>query len=366
MGFRFRKSIQIVPGVRLNLSRSGVGYSVGGKGMRITKHANGRVSRTLSVPGTGISHQQTLRPAPGRSRATTASPSRPTTPPPPLPPPPPPPTPAFTAPQWEKDLLAVLPSRTPADFIAVARAHGRAMPAVRLIAAALEGLLHFEHGTGHPGAQARARELLGWVVAQNEPLATHPFATRYLADRTWPVEIAFGVTAQLRLRDEVIRLAAAELHQHAGDLDPAIWTVEGAQPTTMSALSLAELYSDADRHQDVIDLTNGLTNLDDSTALLLAFRGRAFAQLGYQDAARESFTQALRMRTRSAAVRHRALLERAQVDLAQNRKAAARKSIEKVLVEDPTYPGLSEALAALPPPRPPRTIERGAGPDTLR
>ncbi|WP_342661335.1 hypothetical protein Rruber_05092 (plasmid) [Rhodococcus ruber] len=354
MGFRFSKSIQLVPGVRLNLSRSGVGYSVGGKGMRITQHANGRISRTVSVPGTGLSHQQTLRTAPRRTRTTTArisaSPPRRTTPPTALAPlPPAPPTPAFTAHRWEKDLFAVLHSRTSADYIAVTRAHGRAMPTVRLIAAALEGLLHFEHGIDHPGAQARARELLGWVVAQNEPLATHPFVTRYLADRTWPVEIAFGVTASLRIQDEVIRLAAAELHQQAGDLDAAIWTVEGALPTTLSALSLTELYSDAGRHQDVVDLTNGMSNLDDATALLLAFRGRAFAHLGYHDAARESFKEALRVRTRSAAVRHRALLERAYVDLAQNRKAAARKGIEKVLAEDPTYPGLAEALTKLPP-----------------
>ncbi|QSE72354.1 DUF4236 domain-containing protein [Rhodococcus sp. PSBB049] len=352
MGFRFSKSIQVVPGVRLNFSRRGVGYSVGGKGMRITKHANGRISRTVSVPGTGLSHQQTLRTAPRRTRTARipASPPRPGIPPTaPVPLASAPPTPAFTAPQWEKDLFAVLHSRTPADYIAVARAHGRAMPTVRLIAAALEGLLHVEHGIGHSGAQGRARELLGWVVAQNEPLATHPFVIRYLADHTWPVEIAFGVTASLRIQDEVLRLAVAELHQQAGDVDAAIWTVEGAPPTTLSALSLAELYSDAGRHQDVVDLTNGVSNLDDATALLLAFRGRAFAHLGYHDAARESFKEALRVRTRSAAVRHRALLERAYVDLAQNRKAAARKGIEKVLAEDPTYPGLTEALAELPP-----------------
>ncbi|SUE32771.1 Uncharacterised protein [Mycolicibacterium gilvum] len=46
-------------------------------------------------------------------------------------------------------------------------------------------------------------------------------------------------------------------------------------------------------------------------------------------------------------MRHRALLERVQVDLVQRRKAAARKGLEKILAEDPTYPGLREALAAL-------------------
>ena len=55
MGLRFRKSINL-GGVRLNLSKSGVGYSVGVKGARITKTANGRTRTTLSVPSTGISY----------------------------------------------------------------------------------------------------------------------------------------------------------------------------------------------------------------------------------------------------------------------------------------------------------------------
>ena len=29
MGFRYRKSIKIMPGVRMNVSRSGIGYSAG-------------------------------------------------------------------------------------------------------------------------------------------------------------------------------------------------------------------------------------------------------------------------------------------------------------------------------------------------
>lgn len=42
MGFRFRKSINMGGGFRLNLSKSGVGYSWGTKGFRITKRANSK------------------------------------------------------------------------------------------------------------------------------------------------------------------------------------------------------------------------------------------------------------------------------------------------------------------------------------
>lgn len=56
MGFRFRKSIPIGKHFRINLSKSGVGYSCGVKGARFTKTANGKNRTTLSVPGTGISY----------------------------------------------------------------------------------------------------------------------------------------------------------------------------------------------------------------------------------------------------------------------------------------------------------------------
>lgn len=56
MGFRFRKSINLGHGVRVNLSKSGIGYSVGAPGIRVTKTAKGRIRTTASVPGTGISY----------------------------------------------------------------------------------------------------------------------------------------------------------------------------------------------------------------------------------------------------------------------------------------------------------------------
>lgn len=56
MGFRYRKSINLGGGFRVNISKSGIGYSWGVKGYRITKTADGRVRQTASIPGTGISY----------------------------------------------------------------------------------------------------------------------------------------------------------------------------------------------------------------------------------------------------------------------------------------------------------------------
>lgn len=345
MGFRYRKSIQLMPGLRMNISHQGIGYSAGVRGARVSVSPSGRVTRTLSLPGTGISHVTTLSPGrsghPARSRPAPA-------PGPPLESPRPP-HPGLFAPSWEKDLyraVADLDLGHVDTLSAVARAHGRSQPDVPVLCATLEGLWYVENN-GDPG---RARELLAWSVAHGGlHLGRHPFVTAYLRGRTWPVEIANGVGAALTLEQDVAALAVAELHQRAGDLAAAIWTVEQVDPpSTAAALSLAELYSDSGRHADVVDLTNGVTNGDDATALLLVLRGRAFSQTGYHDAARECLKEALRSRSRSPQVRHRALLERATLNLAQHRRAAARKDVETVLAEDPHYPGLAEALAALP------------------
>lgn len=54
MGIRYRKSFKLGP-LRINLSKSGVGYSVGNKFYRVTKKANGGMRTTTTLPGTGIS-----------------------------------------------------------------------------------------------------------------------------------------------------------------------------------------------------------------------------------------------------------------------------------------------------------------------
>jgi hypothetical protein len=60
MAIRFRRSVKILPGVRMNFSGSGVGLSVGVPGARVTVGPTG-VYRHLSVPGTGIYSRQRVR-----------------------------------------------------------------------------------------------------------------------------------------------------------------------------------------------------------------------------------------------------------------------------------------------------------------
>ncbi len=60
MGFRFRKSIHLGAGIRINLSKRGVGASIGTKGARYTVGPTGRRA-TFTLPGTGLSYQTKTR-----------------------------------------------------------------------------------------------------------------------------------------------------------------------------------------------------------------------------------------------------------------------------------------------------------------
>ena len=55
MPFRFRKSIKLAPGIKLNLSKSGISTSIGVKGAQITR-GNDKTRVTVGLPGTGLSH----------------------------------------------------------------------------------------------------------------------------------------------------------------------------------------------------------------------------------------------------------------------------------------------------------------------
>ena len=56
MGFYYRKSVGLGP-FRVNVSKSGIGYSVGGPGCRTGISARGRRYSTFSIPGTGVGYR---------------------------------------------------------------------------------------------------------------------------------------------------------------------------------------------------------------------------------------------------------------------------------------------------------------------
>jgi hypothetical protein len=58
VGFRFRRSVRIAKGVRLNFGARGTSVSVGGRGVTVNFSRRG-TRTTVGIPGTGISYSET-------------------------------------------------------------------------------------------------------------------------------------------------------------------------------------------------------------------------------------------------------------------------------------------------------------------
>jgi hypothetical protein len=56
-GLRFQKRLRILPGLRINLSKSGASASVGPRGADVNIGRDG-VSTNAGIPGTGLSYRQ--------------------------------------------------------------------------------------------------------------------------------------------------------------------------------------------------------------------------------------------------------------------------------------------------------------------
>jgi hypothetical protein len=340
VSFRYRKSIRLGGGVRLNLSKTGVGLSCGVPGMRYSVHSSGRRTRTAGLPGTGLywrDDHRTHAAATPRRTATRASVRTSATTPPAASPIAHPHKPGLFAPKRDKKLFEAIEHGDAGAMDDIAREH----PELRLAAETLSGLHQVD---SQPEA---ARQLLSQVFSCGQDPAADPFIASYVGHPfNIKVTVAPGLIAELPLGREAIGLVLAELHHRAGDLNAAITDVESLGPDAYIRVALADLYAAAGRDADVVRMTDGITNTDEAAALLCLLRGMAFHREGHTDAARQSLTEAYRMRSRDPSIRLRALFERGQCWLSDGQRARARHDFERVLADESTFPGLTQALRA--------------------
>jgi tetratricopeptide (TPR) repeat protein len=323
-----RKSIKVAPGIRLNVSKRGVGMSAGAGGLRYSAHSSGRRTVTARSGIPGVYYQQSRgggrRRAQSAPRATGYAPAVPA-----------PVKPGLFAPKGEKALFKAMKAGDVGGVLAA----GERNPAYKLPAFTLAGLVL----AGEDGD--RALKILEEILNAGDA-AESDFFKKYVHDHA-ELKIAEGVMAYVPLGRDAVGLTLAELYQSENRLQKAIAVVEQLEPSTYTAVSLARFYIAAGQHEDAIDVTEGIENVDDATALLLVFRAVAFRERKLYDAAHEVFKQALRSRSRDPVIRHHALYERALNYLAQGKQGMAKKDLERILADDSDYPGVQEQLEEL-------------------
>lgn len=56
MAMRFRRSVKVAPGVKVNLNKKSMGVTVGTKGAHYSVNSSGTKTSSVGIPGTGVSY----------------------------------------------------------------------------------------------------------------------------------------------------------------------------------------------------------------------------------------------------------------------------------------------------------------------
>jgi tetratricopeptide (TPR) repeat protein len=339
LSFRYRKTINLGGGIRLNLSKTGVGISAGVPGARYSVHSSGRSVRTVGLLGTGMYFRKDTYSRLGAKRSsakpTLSAPTVAMYP-----------KAGFLAPKEDKLFVQGITAYMQGQLqqalgllqdVATRDAAGRHVSEEFFLALCLIGL----------GRTADAIAPLETVIASDQSLPD-AIMTKYKVSGTIEVAITPFSTVGLPMSSLGAALLLAEAYQHTGTVEKAIDLLESLGSIAgneVFAVSLSDLYADAKRWDDVIRVTEGFNaNTDDLMAELLVYRAMALEEMGMFDAALQVLKEALRFRKRNRLILRLAHYVRGRAYEGAGKKAQAKKEYERVFAEDAGFGDVRERL----------------------
>lgn len=348
--FRFRRSIRLGPGIKMNLTKTGVGLTLGGRGAHYSIHSSGARRTSLGIPGTGLYYQDRTggsRPS-AQSRRARSVPTfvatRTSTPADVVP------RPGLFAGSAEKRYHDGVLRYLAGDFGGALTAFEASLatnpdtPSAHLFA-----YLCLEK-TERPSVDRIAH--LEAVVQGGEPMPD-PLQAHYLPAGVIALHLQVKVTSTIDASapfDAVgATLMLAEEYQLAGRLSEAIGIVQQLHvisPDDLTIrLSLADLLLVDGDGEGVLDAASTAINDSDVGVGLLQFRAAAMSMLGHGDGAIAALTEALAKN----ANRNPELLKAVRYDRAlalerAGKLSRSRTDLEKLYSIDPGYEDVRSRL----------------------
>jgi tetratricopeptide (TPR) repeat protein len=342
-GLRFRKSINLLPGVRLNISKSGASVSVGPRGAHITSGPRGTFFN-LDLPGSGLSYRKKIEPEGGASPKKATSKNGQNQPE----------TPEqlnlgfwqqLTVPDDEKALVEGFKALSEGD-------EARALENAQTVAhipdgAFVAGFLLFKRGEFE-------RAMNAFQMALQKPDELGKIAAKYGLDLSVSLPITEDISATIEPNLDSVQLALAECQQQLGLIDAALENLRQLYrlypEDVLVRLSLAELLSDTypddpQVQREIVQLAENAHNESAVHAALMYYRARALRKLGLLDGAMDTLTKALK---RKAGYPDDLLLalnyERALIYDLTGEKEKAHAEFEKIYAESPSYEDVAARL----------------------
>jgi tetratricopeptide (TPR) repeat protein len=351
MGFRFRRSMKILPGIRLTVGKSSVGISAGIPGARVSLNSRGRVTTSAGIPGSGLywTESKSIKKKRATSKSLVNAPSDLALDSPVAAPHEPAKSHIFSSKEEKalsnlfQDIYGDQAANPPAKVFEKTRAVAREHPALALAMQAVQVL----HGSTNEALQKESFVLADQLWPQRDALFANPLVQKYFAGITPGVMITPGIFANERYNLKALGLIYAEILQVQGNYAKALEVVEAIDSDQMTAISVADLELALLKFDDAIATTEDIENEDDATAMLLVLRGIAFREKGFFDASLECLKQSVAKRSRSEGILNRGLWERSFTYERMGKMALAKKDLEKIMSREPSYSGLNERLSLL-------------------
>jgi tetratricopeptide (TPR) repeat protein len=338
MGFRFSKSIRLGKFIRLNISRAGVGGSIGIGPLRLGTGPRG-TRLTADLPGAGTSYVKQWgggdtprrKSAKADGEAPQPAPTHEI------------PAPGFFSPGHEKQFVKALNALRRGDeegalghFLEAAAEEPSASISAAFLLSKREGGLD------------RAVALLEGVVRTEKQFPTE-LMMKYPDSARLPVRITPSVEATVPVGALAAALLLAELYQRQGRLDDSIGLLEELEELAgdpVLTLSLCELYASRGVWDGVIERARAVEPSDDLTLETRIFYGRAMQAKGLHEATVEVLTNALRKKKgRGPSLLREAAYWRAVSYQQLGKRAQANREFQKLYAEAPDFRDVAQRVA---------------------
>jgi tetratricopeptide (TPR) repeat protein len=346
MGYlRARRSIKLGPGVKINLNKRSVGLTVGGRGAHYSVNTRGQRTKTVGLPGTGLSYIDRSSTRRSASRAS----SRRTN------------TRASVA-----DARPALPARPGI----LARHYERAfyLGTTKLAAGQDKAALTAfrDADTSDDKHRAISPALFAGVLAFQ--LGDHAASVPYLervtnSAQTLPDKLMSKYAPSLHMSIEVNRISLpvpmgslaaamllAECYCETGRVQEAIGLAQKLYEHAATAgmlLFLCSMYLRAEDWDEIVHATAGISNDDDLTLTLRLWQAEAMEKQDLPDAALEVYRDALKSKKREEQLLKEARYNRAKLYLQVGKNAMAKRDLGRLYGEDPDYEDVAALLASL-------------------
>lgn len=337
MSLRFRQYLKILPGLKLIVSKRGLGLNLGVRGAHVTVNTQGQFTRSIGIPGTGLSDvkRTSLRKRKKKSSKEFEE-----------------------VKEYENQIPKPQPKNTPSIFASkneklffeALTAHEIflyknlfSIPELELVSKSIAVQLAIQTDDG-------MKESIHWfeeIWKNKSDLANNKLFKKYVSQIIVVIPVAPGILFQTYLNIQALGLLYIEVLQQAKNFRRAKQIAEELTADQISAISLSEIEVQLGEYDEVLSLTENIDNVDDSTAILLVFRAIALREKKLFDASKEVLKESLKSKKRNPDVLHKALFERAKTHIAEGNKAKAKSDLERIVANDSDYPGVNELLKAL-------------------